>query len=217
MSGEHYNRYNRSNYSEINSKQFDQNKYENVYDKQYNTQFSISQEPDIEYETTTHYLAISSKNRNFNQYPNVNRYTINLRTEYKNISKIELIQSILPAKNNVDQEPYLLLSIDELEEVVHSNDIHIANSFAILQLSKPITTDGFIVMDKKIHENTVKYFKTPKANLSKMTITISDSDGVPFNFGTDSNPPEKQYQNTFIFRIQTLEKKRSQLNYRNVF
>jgi hypothetical protein len=50
-----------------------------------------------------------------------------------------------------------------------------------------------------------------------MTITISDSDGVPFNFGTDSNPPEKQYQNTFIFRIQTLEKKRSQLNYRNVF
>ena len=217
MSGEHYNRYNRSNFSEINSKQFDQNNYENVYDKQYNAQLSISQEPDIEYETTTHYLAISSKNRNVNQYPNVNRYTINLRTEYKNISKIELIQSILPAKNDVDKEPYLLLSIDEIEEVVHSNDVNIANSFAILQLSKPITTDGFIIMDKKIHENTVKYFKTPKANLSKMTITISDSDGVPFNFGTDSNPPDKQYQNTFIFRIQTLEKKRSQLNYRNVF
>ena len=217
MSGEHYNRYNKLNYSEMNSKQFDRNNFENVYSKQYNTQFSVSQEPDIEYETTTHYLCVSSKNRNVSQYPNVNRYTINLRNEYKNVSTIELVQAILPAKNDVEKEPYLLLNIDEIEEVVHSNDINIANSFAILQLAQPTTTGGFIQIDKRIHENTIKYFKTPKANLSKMTITISDSDGVPFDFGNDSDPPAKEYQNTFVFKIETLEKKRSQLNYRNVF
>lgn len=217
MSGEHYNRYIRTNFSEINAKQYDNQKYENVYNKQFNTQFSVSQEPDIEYDLQTYYLCVSSKDRNFSQYPNVNKYTIHLRNEYKNVSTIELVQAILPAKNNVDHEPYLLLNIDEIEEVVHSNDTNIANSFAILQLAPPVTTNGFIQIDKRIHENTIKYFKTPKASLSKMSITITDSSGIPFDFGTDSDPPEKEYQNTFVFKIQTLEKKRSSLNSRNVF
>lgn len=217
MSGQHYNRYSRPNYSEYNIKQFDQNNFENVYTKEYNTQFSVSQEPDIKYDSQIYYLAISSKDRNISQYPDVNRYTIDLRNEYRNISTIELVQAILPAKNNVEQEPYLLLNIDEIEEVVHSNDIHIANSFAILQLAQPTTSNGFIQIDKRIHENTVKYFKTPKANLTKMSITITDSSGTPFNFGSDTNPPNKALQNTFVFKITTLEKQRSQLNYRNVF
>ena len=75
-------------------------------------------------------------------------------------------------------------------------------------------------IDKRIHENTVKYYKTPKANLSRMTIKILDSLGDVFDFGTDTIPPnaiDKTLQNTFIFKIVTLEKRRKELNHRNVF
>ena len=51
-----------------------------------------------------------------------------------------------------------------------------------------------------------------------MTVTILDSNGTPFNFGTDTpSPPNKTFQNTFIFKIVTLEKKKSPLNHRNVY
>lgn len=215
--GEHYNRYSSQNYSEYNTKQYDQNRYQDVYDPKYNNQYSVTQEPDIEYDTTTHYLTISSRDRNFVADPNVNHYTINFPNEFKNISSIELVQAILPARNNVEAEPYLLLDIDELPDVMVSNDTHISNAFAILQLAAPTTTNGFIQIDKRIHENTVKYFKIPKAYLSKMTVSLRDYTGALFDFGTDAAPPQKELQNTFVFKIITMEKRRESLRHRNVF
>ena len=155
-----------------------------------------------------------------NFLPNVNNYIIELPNEFKNIYSVELIQAIIPAKNNADEEPYLLLNIGEISDVVLSNDKNISDSFAILQPNTPIKPAGFMQIDKRIHENTVKYYKTPKANLSRMTIKILDSLGDVFNFGTDTIPPnaiDKTLQNTFIFKIVTLEKRRKELNHRNVF
>ena len=215
--GDNYNRYNPTNFSEMNSKQYDQNNYSNVYNQEFNTKLSISQEPDIEYEEQVHYLSISSKDRDINTYPNVNNYTIYLSNEYRNISTVELVQAIIPAKNNVEAEPYLLLNIEEIQETVSSLDKNISKSFAILQLTSPTTTGGFIQIDKRIHENTIKYFQIPKASLSKMSINICDSDGNLFDFEGDSNTFTKGYQNTFIFKIVTLEKKRRQLDQRNVY
>jgi len=218
--GENYNRYVKTNYSEYNVKQFDQNNFQNAYDENYNKSYSVSQEPDIVYKHVEHYISISSRDRNRTNYPNVNSYTVNLPMEFRNISSIELIQAIIPAQNDVDQEPYLLLTIDELPDVMISNDKNIANSFAILQLSAPITVGGFIQIDKRIHENTVLTFKTPKANLAKMTVSIRDCLGDLFNFGSDAslpNAPSKSLQNTFIFKVTTLEKRRDQLSHRNVY
>jgi hypothetical protein len=218
--GENYNRYVKTNYSEYNSKQFDQNNFKNAYDENYNKSYSISQEPDIVYDQIEHYLSISSRDRNRTTYPNVNNYIINFPLEFRNIASIELVQAIIPAQNNVDQEPYLLLTIDELPDVMISNDKNIANSFAILQLSSPVTAGGFIQIDKRIHENTVLTFKTPKANLAKMTVSIRDCLGELFDFGNDAslpNAPTKSLQNTFIFKITTLEKRRAQLSHRNVY
>ena len=73
-------------------------------------------------------------------------------------------------------------------------------------------------MDHRVHEHTVKYYRQPKASLSRMTVTLTDTDGVPFNFGNDTpNPPNKGFQNTFVFKIVCLEKKRTSLNFRNVY
>lgn len=218
--GENYNRYVKTNYSEYNTKQFDQNNFKNAYDENYNKSYSVSQEPDIVYEQIEHYLSISSRDRNRANYPNVNSYIINFPVEFRNIASIELVQAIIPAQNNVDEEPYLLLTIDELPDVMISNDKNIANSFAILQLSAPISAGGFIQIDKRIHENTVLTFKTPKANLAKMTVSIRDCLGNLFDFGSDAalpTAPTKSLQNTFIFKVTTLEKRRMQLSHRNVY
>jgi hypothetical protein len=218
--GSHYNRYIQTNYLESNSNQWNQNNYQDVYSTNFNTKHSLSNEPNIEYEEYVHYISVSSRDRDRSIYANVNNYCITLPNEFKNISSVELIQAIIPAKNNADSEPYLLLDIDELEEVVISNDTHISDSFAILQPSPPITAGGFMQIDKRIHENTVKIYKTPRSSLSKLTISIKDDSGNLFDFGIDTVPPnaiDKSLQNTFIFKLITLEKRRADLRHRNVF
>lgn len=213
----HYNRYTQQTYSEYNKPFYERNDYNNAYNPEFNKQLSRSAEPDIEYEETYHYLAVSSRDRDASVYPNVNNYVVNFQKEFKNISSIELVQAIIPDKNSVTEEPYILLKISELEDVMFSNDRNISDAFAILQPASPVTTDGFIQIDRRIHENTVKYYKTPKANLSKMTITLTNYAGVPFDFGTDVTPPQKELQNTFIFKIVCLDKRRGELGQRNVF
>ena len=211
------NRLRNNQVSEYNDRIYEKNDFEKVYSSNFNQKFSISGEPNIEYEEKVHYLTVSSKNRNITFDPLVNNYIVHFPTEFKNIYSIELIQAIIPAKNNVEIEPYLLLDIEEIQDVMISSDSNISKSFAILLLAPPTTSGGFIQIDNRIHENTVLNFTTPKASLSKMSITIKDSDGNLFDFGVNSNTLNKNMQNTFIFKIITGEKKRAQLNQRNVY
>ncbi len=215
--GEHYQRYQRPNFVEHNNQSFQHNNYTNVYAKEYNQQLSTANEPSIEYEPVDYYLTVSSRDRDTSQYPTVSSYTITFPNEFKNITSIELIQAIIPDQNSVTAEPYLLLKVAEIEDVMVSLDRNMSDAFAILQLSQPVIAGSFIQIDKRIHENTVKSFKVPKASLAKMSITVCDYAGNPFNFGTDNQVPLKALQNTFVFKIVCLEKRRQQLNHRNVF
>jgi len=209
-----YNRYERTNFTEHNSDTYMQNDYQNAYNSKFNQQLSAQSEPNIHYEEFSYYLTVSSKDRDINSHPSVNSYTITFPKDFKNIKSIELIQAIIPDKNNVTAEPYLLLKIDELEDVMVSTNKYVSDAFAILQLAPPTTTGGFIQIDKRIHENTTKFFKNPKASLSKMTISITNEAGELFNFGAGNS---KGLQNTFVFKIVCLEKERSVLSHRNVF
>jgi hypothetical protein len=210
--------YKNPEYKEYNSNQYNQNMYNTVFEKVSNSPFSVSQEPDIEYERKTHHIFVTSKNRNTNLHPNISSYSVEFPQEFKNIHSIELIQGIIPNVNNVTQEPYLLLKLEEIKDVVVSNDPDISESFAFLTMASPCTSDGyFIALDKKIHENTPKVYNTPKASLQKLTISVTKHDGTLFNFGTDSSPPNKSLQHTFVFKIVTLEKKRSVLSHRNIY
>jgi hypothetical protein len=207
----------KSQVSEYNDRKYEINDFENVYSSNFNQQYSISREPNIDYQEKVHYLAVSSKNRNVNFNSLVNNYTVYFPCEFKNIYSIELIQAIIPDKNNVINEPYLLLDIEEIQDVMVSSDSNISKSFAILLLDTPNIPGGFIQIDNRIHENTVLNFTTPKASLSKMSISIKNSDGNLFDFGLNSDTLNKNMQNTFIFKIITGEKKRDQLHQRNVY
>ena len=215
--GDHYNRYQQNSFEPVNQNQFNNASINNL---QPESPLSITQEPDIEYEKTTHYLTVSSRERDRLTYANVNKYRVDFPFEFKNIHSIELIQAIIPDKNDVTLEPFLLLKIDELDNVMISTDINISKSFAILQLSQPVSDAAFIYIDKRIHENVILKYKTPKASLAKMSITITDCSGTPFDFGTDTTFPTtmtNSLQNTFVFRIVTMDKKRNILSQRNVY
>lgn len=220
MSGAHYNRYQQPQVAQSNESCWDSSSYGKVYNPDFNQQLSVEGEKNIEYERTKYYVTVSSRDRDRSAHHNVNHYTVNLPTELKNIVSVELIQAIIPDVNNVVAEPYLILKINEFNDVMISADTNISDSFAILQMSAPVSPGTFIQIDKRIHEHTVKYFKVPKATLSRMTISIIDADGNLFDFGADNpfpNSPKKEIQNTFIFRIVCSEKARDTLNQRLVF
>lgn len=215
MNPQHYNPYRNYNTNQVEQYNAQNLMYSNSVDNLTNEvkqPLSIQQEPNIEYEKREHYLVVTSLNRNTTTHPNQNHYQIILDKEYKNLYQIELIQSILPDRNNITEEPYVLLKVDEISETMDSVDTAISNSFAILCLPSP--TGNYLVIDKRIHENVVKTFIQPKAKLDKLTMSICNHLGQPFNFGTGN---EKQLQNTFVFKLITLERKRDTLSHRNVF
>lgn len=214
---EPYNRYTKVQLDSNNVSNFDQNNRTVVFNKESNAQYSVIQEPKIEYQTKDSFLVVSSHDRDHNVYPSTSSYQIQFQKEYKNVTSIELIQAIVPNQNNVDEEPYLVLQIDEVNEVMDSNDDTISKGFALMGL---VPSSGpFLYLDKCIHENTVKNYVQPKASLDRMTIHIRKYDGSLFDFGSDTPPPNKNKnrQTTFIFKVQTMEKTRASLNHRNVF
>lgn len=209
--GEHYKRYQVHNIQEHNLDKFGENDYNKMYKN--DAQLSTVQEPNINYDTFEYFLTISSVTRDTVVYPSVSNYSINLDRPFRNIHSIELIQSIIPDKNSVTAEPYLLLQINEIDDVMVAKDQNILNSFAILQLCSPIVAGGFINIDKRIHENVLKVFHTP-ISLSRVSIKIAEFDGSVFDFG-GSGSIDKQYQNTFVFKIVCFEKRRN--DFRNVY
>lgn len=212
-----YDRYNGNyKYESFNKNSFDTNLIDTDTSKK--IPLSLSHEPNIKYSKRIDYIVITSKDRDLQNYPTPSKYVINLPREFKNITTIEIVAGIIPDKNNVLQEPYLLLKIDELDEIITSNDTVMCNSFAILHLAKPVYPGAFIQVDKKTFEHVVLRYHTPKASLSKLTISVTDLYGTPFNFGTDSTTtPLKELQNMFVLRITTLEKDRDLLSQRNVY
>lgn len=213
---ENYSRYNNFDVTECNNGKFNNKDYQQSMSKNFNQQLSLSHEPNISYTSRIEYFTISSRDRDYVAYPKSSNFVIQLPKEYKNIKRIELIQAIIPDKNNVQSQPYLLLKIDELEDVIQSVDSNISDAFAIIQLTTPPITGTFIAVDKRTFENCALHFKTPKAKLSRMTITLTDYAGNPFDFGGDG-ANNIAYQSLYIFKVITLETNRESINQRNVF
>lgn len=214
--GQHYNRYQRINTEEYNKNQYTSNEFKTVFTNDFNQQLSLTQEPDIKYEKRDNYLVVSSVDRDITTYPSSSNFVIQLDKEYKNIISIELIQAIVPDKNNVTAEPYLLLNINELENTMDSNNKSVYNSFAILQVCQPTISNSFLQIDKRIFENITLNYITPKASLSKLTIKITDAEGNIFDFG-GSGTTNKAYQSLFVFKVTTSDSNRSLINNRNVY
>jgi len=211
MENRQYDRYNGNyNYEAYNKTAYELNDIQKEDSK------IIPLEQNINYTKRIDYIEFSSKERDIVNYPSPSQYVVNLPREFKNITTVEIVAAVIPDQNNVLQEPYLLLQINELTDIISSNDSAMSNSFAILHMSRPTIPGYFIQVDKKTFEHVILRYHTPKASLSKLTVSITDLYGNPFNFGSDSPAPLKALQNMFVLRITTLEKNRDSLARRNV-
>lgn len=149
------------------------------------------------------YVYVSSIERNTTSYPDPNHYRIDFKKIYKNISAIRLIYGVLANVNNLTGEPYLLMTIDEVNENVDTNiNSFIDNAYTMLLF--PHNTDDFVNLLFSPNNYVEKRYLTPLASLKSLTLTLSDYSGVPFNFGADTIPPTKLLQNGFLFIIETL-------------
>ena len=215
-----------NNYSEPNPQELYQqeNTIKEVIDEKNNNELKWNEpilnknvEPDTTFQI--HYLTIDSRDRDRTSYPDPNSYVVHLgsvdndsgahtQTNYKNLVKIELLHCIIPNRNNIKDEIYILLEIDELGGVYNATNNNTRNSFAKLHSHSMSASDTFFDAvspgDYFISKN---YEPTPLSNLSKLTIKFKKYDGTLFNFGSDSTPPTDptiEIQNTLTFKITTM-------------
>jgi len=204
--GEHYNRYSNREVTPWNQNDIGHFSEEMRDD----IKWSIKQEPGSGYREWVDYINANSGDRDTGKYPNPNEYVVTLPHEIRNISSVELVHGIIPDKNNVTREPFLLLHVQEFEDVMISSNKAVSDAFAMLLMNSPVVTGYFINVYHKVHEKLVKYFKTPKASLTKLTIKITDRNGDLFDFGGTSS----DYDNNFTFKVTRIEKDTGKLQNR---
>lgn len=200
--------------------------YKEAYSVTGNQQLSLVQEPVQKYKMYSHYLSISSSNRDSVNYPLHYDYRINFDQPFKNIKVIELISAIFPNQpasssgGDILNESHLVLDIDELNYIEFPNNqgSQVLKGFSILPLKPPTkSSGGFINPELGCIYHKSKVFKTPLASLDHLTMKIRDSNGNLYDFGEPTGSTLKSHQNHLVFKITVEEVDRNVLNNRNVF
>lgn len=176
------------------------------------------------------YLSIDSSDRDRSKYPNPFKYTIHFTGSsdqqnvtghrYKNIHSIELISAMLPNVSEIKDEMYIILHIEELQEIgFDSSNTCLKGSFAKLAMNDS-SNPNFLFLDADNSRPLKRvFYPTQKASLDKLTITLKRPNGEIINLGPDSDPdlpPIKDIQNTFTFAIITTVTDSKPLGHRNV-
>lgn len=184
-----------------------------------NNQLSVQQEKCMTYKKKISYLAINSKDRDTSLYPQPQSYTINLDGDvgmvYKNVVSVRLISGTVPDINNVRDEPFLILDIDELANAYTryrgTNNVF-ANMFDMVRFVDKQTLNKFVYITEG---PLVEYFP-PIAKLSKLTIKFLDQEGNTFSWGDDTTLALFR-QNSLVFEITEMIANVDKLGTRGVF
>lgn len=180
--------------------------------------FELDQEKGIKYEETVYYLNVNSGDRAVN-YPMHYDYSVKLNNVYNNVSSVELISAIFPNVTGITSEPYLVLDIEELNTVDLTLSANSHKGFAICPLKNPNqVTGGYVLSEMSCAFHTTTVFKTPKT-ISRLQIKIRDSSGniYPFGFTIPNGSTLKADQHSFVIKITTQDKSRSELETRNTY
>ena len=185
-----------------------------------------------------HYININSVDRNWQQTNKETRYNFQVKFNqnqdysggatisnmYRNIISVELVSSILPMDSYVEpfdtriymglaRYPYLLLRIDELDNVFRGTNNWVDKAFSTMIFDKvfhtnTLSTDYISGTDTSIVQSTPKqgfsseylrgfmkynpayfekkkYYNNPLANLNRMSIEITDPRGNFINTQND--------------------------------
>jgi len=177
-----------------------------------------------------YYLAIDSKDRNIDKYPEPNNFTIDLAPasgnggdnrgyidrSFGNIESCELITVIIkdtsaqPDSSDAGgvQFPYLLLQFDELQQNYFGTNNYLTKTFAILtEYCKPAgSTYKYYRMVGDASDSTVIKVYNPRINVSRITTRLLLPDGTPFNFGSAYTNDTSNTVVSVAFRISTIQR-----------
>lgn len=190
----------------------------------------IQRDAQPKYIEKVHYININSVDRNWASNTNENRYSFQVKFNqnsdyqggaaisqmYRNIISVELVSAVLPMDTYIDpfdtriymglsRYPYLLLRVDELDNVFKGTNNWVDRAFSTMIFDKvfytnTLSTDyisgtttsivqstpkqgfsseyqrGFMKYNPAYFEKK-KFYNNPLANLSRMTIDITDPRG----------------------------------------
>lgn len=122
---------------------------------------------------------------NFKMSTQMNSYSIS-EFPLRNVQSVELLGLTVPNLDNILDEPYLILDIDELNKIYAGNPQFLCT--AVLHLQNPIIgpTHSHIAMCRKVAERSPLIYRPPKSKITSLTIRVCKSDGSSVNFGQDT-------------------------------
>lgn len=119
-------------------------------------------------------IIIDSRFRNKSVHPNSNSFILNLHETIDQVVLIELSNAYIPFKNQ-DVGEYVIIKINDLENIIGSESDPINNAFAIVNKTYTYITPLCVYK---------KYFILPY-KLNKIDIKCYDYNGNLYNFGSD--------------------------------
>lgn len=164
------------------------------------------------------YLTLSSADRDRTTFPSTSQFTIKLLDDapgqpngvpgvcYKNVESVKLLSAAIPNTNNVYDEPYLLLQIDELSGMYHSANTACCNAFTKMYFTRGGVLQPWLRLDKGVGDPLTRvYWPTPLASIDRFSISFRTYDGELFDFGTDDGDvPNPLLQTSVTLEIRTV-------------
>jgi hypothetical protein len=145
------------------------------------------------------YICVDSRFRDTARYPKVADFIYYLREPLYNVSEVQLISSVIPNRNSVMDEGYLLLQTGNgrLDTVELGNGSSVMN---VIQMKNP-TTNNFIPTEIGCNINIKNKPNPYIGKLDKLPLKLLKPTGEIFNFGEPNGSVSKEYQIQYIFKI----------------
>jgi hypothetical protein len=178
-----------------------------------------------------YYLAIDSKDRDIDKFPDPNGFIIELAPApqqntnpnrgyidraFGNIESCELLNVII--RDTSDQSdssdaggiqfPYLLLQFEELQQNYFGTNNNLTRTFAILtEYNKPTGSNYkyYNMVGDRADSSVIKIYN-PRINLNKITTKLLLPDGSLFNFGSNFTNDTSNTVISVSFRISTVQR-----------
>lgn len=132
------------------------------------------------YEIRSNYVFVSSGDRDITSYPNVNSFQVPIGL--KEVYSITLLGGVIPNVGGVDQQPFLLLDIPEIN---HVTSLGTSSGVAsIIQFASHTNPSSFFNIDGGISAVSPIIFRPVKNRLDKLTIRIKGADGGMSDLGS---------------------------------
>lgn len=158
----------------------------------------------VDYEILTQHVYVSSADRDITAYHDAG--TFQVAVDFREVTSVSLVGGVVPNISGVATQPYLILSIPEINHVESLGTMRGVAS--IIQFANHVSTDTFFNIDGRISGVSPREYKPVKSKLSTLTVNLLNANGTPVVLGTGISPAN---QLLLQFRVNTRIRNKSVL------